>query len=129
MKFIATFKTVLCGLFILSVTTFTFAADHISDNTKDIIQSAKIMGGGTTITVMGRSTIRVTNGSKIPFGTLNAAYNLNMTVLIQKDGVSICQHISQSRVLFIDCTGFPNGEYTITVTTQSGMDVHEITLE
>ena len=128
MKFIATFRTVLCGLFILSATTFTFAANHMSSNTQKV-QLIAPNGGGSMTEVLGRSAIKVTNRSKIPMGTLNATYNLQMIVLIQKDGVSMCQEFSDDRVLIVNCAGFPNGDYTVTVTTQSGVDVHEITLE
>jgi len=128
MKFIATFKTVLCGLFILSATTFTFASNHISTNIEKI-QLIIPNGGGSMTEVLGRSAIKVTNRSKIPLGTLNATYNLDMIVMVQKDGVSMCQEFSQRRVLIVDCTGFPNGDYTVIVTTQSGTDIHEITLE
>ena len=128
MKFIATFRTVLCGLFILSATTFTFAANHISTNIQEI-QLIMPNGGGSMVDILGRSDVRVTNRSKIPMGTLNATFNFDMIVTIQKNGVSLCQEFSQDRVLIVDCTGFPNGDYTVIVTTQSGTDIHEITLE
>ncbi len=128
MKFIATFKTVLCGLFILSATTFAFAANHISINTQEI-QLIAPNGGGSMTEVLGRSAIKVTNRSKIPLGTLNATYNIDMIILVQKNGVSMCQEFTNNRVLIIDCTTFGAGDYTVTVTTQSGIDVHEVTLE
>ncbi len=122
MKFIATLKTIFCCLFILSATSFSFA-HHQAVHKVQQVELSKF-GGGTAITVMGRS-IEVTQVNQ--GGNLNAN-GPSMMVVVERGTQIVLEEFILGADATFDATAWSAGRYRITVTTATGTDIHEVRL-